>query len=196
MPQICAIILAAGESRRMGTNKLILPYQGQPLIIRVIDNVRQAGIRDILIVTGAFRDEIVSLLEELPVRHCYNTNYKQGMLSSVQCGFQHLQGSEDAVILFLGDQPMLPPMVASLLTDTYEQSGKGIIVPAYQGKRGHPILIDKKHKPIIDSLSPEEGLRALLRLCAEDVEEVRVDMPEILRDIDNRNDYFYETTLK
>ena len=196
MPQICAIILAAGESRRMGTNKLLLPFRGQAMIHRVIDNARQAGIEHILIVLGAFRDELLPLLEGLPVRHCYNGNYQNGMLSSVQCGLQNLPAGMDAVILFLGDQPMIPGEVALLLMKEYEKSKKGIMVPVYMGKRGHPVLIDTKYSQAIETLDQTEGLRALLRAFAGDVLEVAVDLPEILRDIDDVNDYTHEITIK
>ena len=196
MSRICAIILAAGESKRMGTNKLMLTFRGQPMINHVIDHARQQAIETVLVVLGAFRDEMLPLLDAKQVSHCYNSEFKQGMLSSVQCGFQHLPAGMDAVILFLGDQPMMPPEVASLLLAAYDQSRKGIVVPVYRDKRGHPVVIDLKYRQVIAKLNPDEGLHALLRLYESDVLEINMDRPEILRDIDDAYDYKHELTIK
>ena len=196
MSRICAIILAAGESKRMGTNKLVLAFHGKPLISRVIDLARHESIETILVVLGAFRDEMLPLLDGMPVSHCYNSDYKQGMLSSVQCGFQHLPAGMNAVILYLGDQPMIPPEVTTLLLEAYEKSQKGIIVPICRGNRGPPVLIDSKYGQEIATLFPDKGLRALLHAFEDDVLEVTVDRPEILRDIDDAYDYKHEITIK
>jgi molybdenum cofactor cytidylyltransferase len=196
MSRICAIILAAGESKRMGRNKLLLSFQGKPIIHAVIELAMQAGMEQILVVLGAFREELLPVIEEFHVKHCYNNNYKQGMLSSVQCGFLNLPDGIDAAILFLGDQPMIPLEAARRLAEAYEKSKKGIIVPVYGDKRGHPLLIDMKYYAAIAKLDHATGLRALLVTHAEDVLEVQMDLQEILRDIDNEQDYLYEISLK
>jgi molybdenum cofactor cytidylyltransferase len=196
MPEICAIILAAGESTRMGANKLLLPWHGHPIIRVVIENVMQTYVDHILVVLGAFREEILPIIKEMPVRHCYNSFYKQGMLSSVQCGFRNLPDSVDAAMIFLGDQPMISGAVAKLLIEEYRKSKTGMLVPTYKGKRGHPVLIDKKYKNAIEKLDPAEGLRALFYHTSEDIQEVEADEPGILRDIDTLQDYNDENKLK
>jgi len=196
MTEICAIILAAGESMRMGTNKMLLPWHGNPMIRVVIENVMQTKVDHILVVLGAFRDEILPFIQELPVRHCYNSFYKQGMLSSVQCGFRNLPDSADAALIFLGDQPMISGAVARLLIKEYRKSKTGMLVPLYNGKRGHPVLIDKKYKNAIEMLDPAEGLRALFYRTNEDIQEVEVDEPGVLKDIDTLQDFNDENKLK
>jgi molybdenum cofactor cytidylyltransferase len=196
MPEICAIILAAGESTRIGTNKLLLPWNGKPMISFIIENVIQAQFDHILVVLGAFRDDILPLIKKMPVRHCYNPYYKQGMLSSVQCGFRNLPDTANAAMVFLGDQPMISGAVARLLIQEYRKSKAGMLVPSYKGKRGHPVLIDTKYKNAIEKLDPAEGLRALFYRSNEDIKEVEVDEPGILRDIDTLNDYNNENKFK
>ena len=95
---------------------------------------------------------MLAAISDLPVNHCYNADYEQGMFTSVQCGFRNMPSSADAAILFLGDQPMIPAEVTRKIIRAYEQSDKGILIPVYRGKRGHPVLIDKKYRAIIDTL--------------------------------------------
>jgi molybdenum cofactor cytidylyltransferase len=90
MGEIWAIILAAGESKRMGSPKMLLMFNGRTMIENVIANVSESKASKILVVLGAYRDALVKLIEKLAVRYCYNDNYKEGMLSSVQCGFRNL----------------------------------------------------------------------------------------------------------
>jgi len=196
MPEICAIILAAGESTRMGANKLLLPWNGRPMIRAIIENVMQAEFDQILVVLGAFRDEILPIIQELPVIHCYNSSYKQGMLSSVQCGFRNLPESADAAMIFLGDQPMISVAVIRILIKEYRKLKTGMLVPLYKGKRGHPVMIDKKYKNAIEKLDPAQGLRALFYRKNEDIQEVEVNEPSILKDIDTLKDYEGENNLK
>ena len=196
MPEIWAIILAAGESTRMGTNKLLLPFNGKPIISVVIDNVMQSDVDHILVVLGAFRDEMLPLIEEMPVKHCYNPDYKQGMLSSVQCGFRNMPDTMDAAMIFLGDQPMIPGDLANRIIKEYQKSKIGMLIPVCNGKRGHPVLIDKKYKYDIEKLDPAEGLRALFYRPNKDIQEVEVEATGILRDIDTFQDYRNETNLK
>jgi molybdenum cofactor cytidylyltransferase len=189
MPEICAIILAAGKSERMGTNKLMLPFQGKPMINIVVDHVMESGITPIWIVMGAFRDDMLAALEGLPVKQCYNPDYEQGMFTSVQCGFRQIPSTADAAVLFLGDQPLIPGEVTRRLIDEYGRSGKGILIPIYRGKRGHPVLIGNKYAQVIDSFVPDRGLHTLFDLYPEDIQEVDVAAPGILRDIDTLQDY-------
>jgi molybdenum cofactor cytidylyltransferase len=189
MPEICAIILAAGKSERMGTNKLLLPFQGRPMIRTVIEHVMESGADHVWMVLGAFRNDMVAAISELPVKHCYNDDHEQGMFTSVMCGFRHLPSTADAALVFLGDQPLIPGEVARLLISEYTRTGKGILIPVFRGKRGHPVLIDKKYAGVMNTLLPERGLRTLFDQYPEDIQEVDVTAPGILRDIDTRQDY-------
>lgn len=196
MPEISAIILAAGESGRMQTNKLLLHYHGKTLIETVIEHVRQSEIDHILVVTGAFSDELIPVISRLPVKHCYNSEYKKGMLSSVQCGFRNIPAATDAVMIFLADQPDIPGEVADKLIQEYKKSGKGIVIPLHKGRRGHPLLIDGKYRHVIGQLDHAVGLRDLMHKYPEDLLEVNVEMPGILKDIDTPEDYHAFTKSK
>jgi molybdenum cofactor cytidylyltransferase len=189
---IWAIILAAGESRRMGSPKLVLPFRGKTIIENVIGNISRSKIENMILVLGADSEKIIKAVEGADVKLCYNDNYSQGMLSSVRCGFSSLPHDFRAALVFQGDQPMIGPEITNALIDAYKKSGKGIIIPTFEKKRGHPLLLDSKYRNDIMKLDGEEGLRALAYRFPHDVFEVKVYTQNVLKDIDTEEDYFSE----
>jgi molybdenum cofactor cytidylyltransferase len=192
MTKIWAIILAAGESKRMGSPKMLLKFKGSTVIENVIENVRSSNADKTLVVLGNSGGDILKIIRKMPVSHCYNDNYKLGMLSSVQCGLNYLPGDKGAVLIFLGDQPMIGSDIINIVIEAYRKGGKGIVIPVFDNKRGHPLLIDLKYRDEIGNLKPEEGLHTLSRKFRDDVLEVKVDTPVILKDLDTREDYINE----
>jgi len=191
MPELWGIILAAGESRRMNEPKLLMQFHGKTMIEKVIDIVSRAGINNILLVLGSGKNEILDVIGKLKVSHCYNENFKQGMLSSIKCGIRSLPEELDAMLIFPGDQPLIPVDAVREVIQAYKQSGKGILIPVYRQKRGHPILIDRKYSPEIEKLDDREGLRSLALKYPDEVYEVEVYHDGILRDIDTKEDYLH-----
>jgi molybdenum cofactor cytidylyltransferase len=189
MAEIWAIILAAGESKRMGSPKMLLPFKGFTMIENVIANVSGSKVDKIMVVLGACRDAIADLIRTKAVNYCYNENYKDGMLSSVVCGFRNIPIDHSAILVFQGDQPLITPKVINSVIEVYISSGKGIVIPVYDSKRGHPILIDRKYSNEIQELSPDEGLRSLALKYPDDVLEVNTDDAGILRDFDSYDEY-------
>jgi molybdenum cofactor cytidylyltransferase len=192
MGEIWAIVLAAGESKRMKVPKMLLPFNGKTMIEKVIENVIRSEVFRTLVVLGSYRDEILGSISHLPINHCYNENYRKGMLSSVQCGFKNLPVNFDAVLVFPGDQPFIEPDVINMIINTYRETGKGIIVPVYRKKRGHPLLIDCKYRDEINNLEENEGLRSLSNMHQKDIFEVKTNSPGILKDFDTKEDYLNE----
>jgi len=189
---ITALILAAGESRRMGRAKLLLPFGKKTMIETVISYVAQSQAEHILVILGADAAEIKNKIKNLPVSTVVNPNYKQGMLSSIKCGFRNLPEKTEAVLVCLGDQPSIPSTVADQIIETYRRTKKGIVIPVYKNERGHPVLIDVKYKKEVEGLDPAIGLRQLVYNQPQDTIEVKVDTPSILRDIDSVDDYEQE----
>ena len=189
MGEIWAIILAAGESKRMGSPKMLLPFKGRSMIENVISNVSKSKADEIIVVLGAYFDELSLLMKRLDVSYCFNDNYMKGMLSSVQCGFKNLPQDYKAALVFQGDQPLIPPAVVDRVIDEYIHSCKGIIVPVFNSRRGHPLLVDKKFSHEIEKLLPDEGLHSLLDKFGEDLLEVETGEPGILRDFDTYDEY-------
>lgn len=190
--RIWAIILAAGESRRMGSPKLVLPFRGKTIIENVVGNISRSKIENMILVLGADSEKIIKAVEPADVKLCYNENYSQGMLSSVRCGFSSLPHDFRAALVFQGDQPMIGSEITNALIDAYKKSGKGIIIPTFEKKRGHPLLLDSKYREEVMKLDDSEGLRALPYKFPHDVLEVEVEHQGILKDIDTEADYFSE----
>ena len=184
-----AIILAAGSSRRMGTQKLLLPYGESTIIETVIRNVKDSGVDHIVVVLGASEKEVRETTSHLEVDYCVNRDFDQGMLSSVLCGIRSLPDSAGAALIYLGDQPGISPDVTDAILQAYDEELKGIVIPVFDNRRGHPLLVDMKYRSEVEKLDLEKGLRTLMHHFPEDVLEVEVEVPGILVDIDTREDY-------
>lgn len=189
MGEIWAIILAAGESKRMGSPKMLLPFNGSTMMECVITNVAKSIVDKIVVVVGAERETLTQLAGKLNVEYCYNENFKEGMLSSVQCGFRYLPSDCKGSLVFQGDQPLITFDTINAVINGYASSEKGIVIPVFDKKRGHPILIDMKYRNDIDKLSPDKGLRSLAYRFPADVLEVDTYEPGILRDFDTYEQY-------
>ncbi|HEX7492781.1 MAG TPA: nucleotidyltransferase family protein [Bacteroidales bacterium] len=192
MGAIWAIILAAGESKRMGFPKMFLTFNGKTMIENVITNICRSAVNKTLVVLGAEKDSLIDLIGKLPVLYCYNDKYKDGMLSSVKYGFRNLPSDYSAVLVFQGDQPFITPETINAIIKAYLFSGKGIVIPTFQNKRGHPLLIDIKYRGEIEKLCDSKGLRSLADKFSDDVLEVDTDDSGILRDFDTFEEYEME----
>jgi CTP:molybdopterin cytidylyltransferase MocA len=118
-----------------------------------------------------------------------NENYLKGMLSSVICGFTASGKKTEAVLLFLGDQPQVPPRAAEMVINGWAATACGIVIPTFSGKRGHPVLIETHYLSEILKLDHEKGLRQLMEQFKTDIFEVDCPFPQILRDIDTPEEY-------
>ena len=188
-----AIILAAGSSRRMGSQKLLLPFGQSTLIETVIDNVIASAVDHVMVVLGPDQEEIMQVIGKRPVQFCHNREHEKGMLSSIICGIRALPADALSALIFLGDQPGIPPTVTNRIIHTYNEELIGIVIPVYEHRRGHPLLVDMKYRKEVEKLDLEKGLRALRHQFPQDVLEVEVDEPGILLDIDTREDYLKAT---
>ncbi|MFP4082964.1 MAG: NTP transferase domain-containing protein [Candidatus Aminicenantes bacterium] len=186
---IAAVILAAGESRRMGRAKLLLPFGRKSIIQTVVDHVLRSEADKVVVVLGGGAEKIKPKIGHGPLLITLNPDYKKGMLSSVQWGFKNLPPDTEAVLICLGDQPSISSDVIDEIIHAYRQTKKGIVIPVYRNNRGHPVLIDIKYQKEVDSLNPDIGLRQLVYSHPEDTFEVEVRESSILRDIDDPDDY-------
>jgi len=184
-----AIVLAAGSSTRMGSQKLLLPYGNSTMIEAVIHNVLGSKIDKVMVVLGTDSKEITRAIGDKPVEFCINQHPEKGMLSSVLCGFKAIPEEANAALVFLGDQPNIPPVITNTILEAYNEDLHGIVIPVHNHRRGHPLLVDLKYRRDLIKLDLEKGLRSLMHLFPEDVLEVEVDEPGILIDIDTKEDY-------
>jgi molybdenum cofactor cytidylyltransferase len=190
--QVSAVILAAGTSTRMGQAKQLLPLGGTTVLARTIDNVRSAGLVEMVLVLGASAEAIrrqlpQSLLEGLRV--VVNQAYRQGMASSLRQGLSALDPQTGAALIILGDQPFVRPQTLHQIMAGYHRSGAQIVIPSHQGKRGNPVLLSRSVFPEVMALEGDTGCRAIFPSHLEAILKVEVEDPGILLDIDNQDDY-------
>lgn len=191
---VWAMILGAGESKRMGKSKLLLPFGNKTIIETVIANVSSSKADETLVVLGSGWEKIEKKIKKLPVKITVNPDFKKGMLSSVLCGLKALPEDAQAFLVLLGDQPAVSTEVINEIIDAFKRTKKGIVLPIHKNDRGHPVLIDMKYRDEVKRLSPEVGLRGLVYNHPEDILEVKVKTSSILQDIDNPEDYKKELT--
>jgi molybdenum cofactor cytidylyltransferase len=189
---ISAILLAAGESRRMrGDFKPLLKWGSRTVIAACVDNLRRSRVDEIIVVLGHRESEIRARLAGAGVQFAINQDYRRGMLSSVKTGFPLVSPRADGVLIALVDQPMVGPEVINPLVISFGDYEKKISVPTYEGKHGHPIVVSREFEDEIMQLDDNapDGLRALLDAHRHEIQEVPVDSPAILEDIDSPEDY-------
>jgi len=187
---ISAIILAAGQSKRMGQPKMLLPWGELTVIEHVISTFLNAGIEDIAIVTGGARDQVEKAIDKYPVRKIHNNDYATGeMLSSLQRGLRALPNQAQATLIGLGDQPQVQERSVRLICELYRESKSELIVPSFQMRRGHPWLVARPLWNEILELKPPESPRNFLNRHAGEIHYVDVDTRSILADLDTPEDY-------
>ncbi len=190
---IAAIIPAAGQSRRMGAQKQLLPWAGTTVIGHIVDELLRSEIDEVCVVVGHQSDQITQALAGRNVRLVLNPDYRRTeMLSSVCCGLRGLPSACVAVLVALGDQPAITAELVNTMLRAYATSGKGIVVPTHDGKRGHPLLFARRYCEELQIGYDQVGLRGLLAAHGEELLELSVASSAVLSDLDSRADYLRE----
>ena len=187
---IIAIVPAAGQSRRMGVPKQLLPFAGTTVIGYVVDVLCRSRINEVCVVAGHQADRLRQALEGRAVRIVVNPDYERtDMLASVRCGLATTPAACRAVLVALGDQPAITAELIDAMIDRFSTSGRGIVVPVHAGRRGHPLLLDGRYRDEILAGYDQVGLRGLLAAHADDVLELPVSNSAVLSDMDLPEDY-------
>jgi CTP:molybdopterin cytidylyltransferase MocA len=187
--RVVSIILAAGESRRMGQLKALLPFGTGTVIEQVIHPLLQVEGAEVIVVLGYRAADIATVLAPWPVHMVYNPNYRDGMTTSVQTALRYVVPIPDAYLLALVDQPHLGLAPVRRVLTAFAQTGKGLVIPTYHGKRGHPIVIAARYRQEVLALGPQQGLNVVTRGHADDTLEVSMADDDILRDMDYQAEY-------
>ncbi len=191
MNSASAILLAAGESRRMGgTNKLGLPVHGVPLLRRTVMTLLGARLKEIVVVLGHEQETARSLLADLPLRLVVNEHYHDGQMSSVHCGLAALQAPCDGVMVCLSDQPLLETADIDRLIDAFlHRCSSAVLVPTYRGQRGNPIILARQHCQSILDGDRNLGCKHFIEESPELVTVLEMDNDHVVFDLDSPADY-------
>ncbi len=184
---VVGIVLAAGMSTRMGDFKQLLPIDGKPAVCKVVE-VLKGRLDRVIVVVGHRAEEIMAALDGSGAECVFNEYYRAGMLTSVQCAVRAVgEGSDFAFCL--GDQPALNSRVLAAVLAAKRESHKGIVMPVFQGRGGHPVVVGRQYAQNILALRDGVGLNAVTRGFPEDTLELDLGLSEVVEDMDTPEDY-------
>lgn len=190
MTRCSAILLAAGESRRMGaTNKLTLPVAGRALLRRTAETLLQVELQELLVVVGHEQQTARELLCGLPLRIVYNAAYREGQMTSVHCGMTALQQACDAVLVCLADLPLLEAADLERLIGAFADCPTSVLVPTHRGERGNPIVLAHRHRAQILAGDRNLGCKRLIQKHPELVTALEMDNDHLVFDLDTPEAY-------
>jgi molybdenum cofactor cytidylyltransferase len=188
MKNIAVVLLAAGGSTRMGTPKQLLSYEGRPMVRHAVETALASGCDPVMVVLGSRVEEIRAALDGLDVVVVENSDWEQGMGTSIRAG---ISGAEimgcDGAILALADQPLITPEILKRLVEEHEETGRPIIASEYAGTVGVPAFFAREYFPKLTALLPSEGCKAVILANLE--RSIRISCPEAETDIDTPADY-------
>ncbi|HEY3582461.1 MAG TPA: nucleotidyltransferase family protein [Pyrinomonadaceae bacterium] len=188
MEDVAAVILAAGRSQRMGAFKPLLPFGKQTVIESCVEYLQKAGIENIVVVLGHRAEEVRARISHLNVVCVVNSDATSEMNASIAVGVRELPPTARATLIALADHPAVPPSVVSKLIAEW-QKGASLVIPTWQNRGGHPVLVDMRYRSELQNLDPNRGLRALFDAHRDELKRVPVESPYVARDMDTWDDY-------
>jgi molybdenum cofactor cytidylyltransferase len=174
----------------MGTDKALLTYRGRTFLEHILATLHEAGLKQLTVVLGHHAEEIQRAAKLTETEVVVNQDYRRGQTSSLQAGLRALdQPANQAVVLCLVDHPAVSTHVIRKLVAAFEQSAAPVVIPTYQGQRGHPVLISRALFAELLALSANEGANTVVREHRHSTQFVEVDDPGVLVDVDDPNSY-------
>ena len=188
------IVLAAGDSIRMGSPKALLPSpDGRPFVTRIVDTLREAGIVELVVVTGRDHDALVNLLTEglrVPPLIARNTDPSRGQLSSLWVGLDAVVRSDtEGILVTLVDVPMVAVSTVTRVVTEWTRTRAPIVRPAIGDRHGHPVIFDRAVLAALRAAPIDAGAKTVVRAHEQDLLNVPVDDEGCLVDVDTRDDY-------
>lgn len=187
--RVTAIVLAAGGSSRFGSPKQLLPWKGKTLLEHTVDTVLESSVSQVVVVLGHRAERIGAVLGQRPLEVVVNDAWASGQSSSVRAGLQSLPETCDACLFVLADQPNLKPALIDDVLARYRRTLAPIVVPAYRGRRGNPVLFSRALFPELMERRGDQGGRQVIERHEEQVETVEVSDRSQFLDIDTVEDY-------
>lgn len=190
--RVSAVVLAAGQSARMGEPKQLLRLGDETILQRTLENVRGAAVDEVVLVLGFAADQIrcqipAQLVDRLKI--ILNEDFATGMASSLRAGLSAVSARADGALIVLADQPFVLPDTVNQIIDRYRSSNAKIVIPCYKGKCGNPVLLDRAIFAEAMSLTGDTGCRAIFANHHEGIVEVDVEDEGVVLDIDNQAEY-------
>jgi molybdenum cofactor cytidylyltransferase len=172
---LAAVILSGGASRRMGSPKALLPYQGQPFLEHFLQITVHEKIGARRVVLGADAEPIAAAVKLRPDEVVRNENWEEGQLSSIHAALRSLPPGTDGMLLCLIDHPLISASLVDSLIAAFYSSQSLVVVPAYEGRRGHPVIFSAALYAELLAAPLDKGARAVVWAHANEIAEVQTD---------------------
>ena len=185
---ISALLLAAGRAIRMGRPKQLLPFGKSTILEQAIDNLLGSQVDEIVVVVGHRAEEIAKVVALKLVKLVVNPDYTQGMSTSIIAGLNAVNNQAQAFMIALGDEPLIDSRTVNRLIEAFCHHDRGIVIPTYQGRRGHPVIFTRKYRRELLALKGDIGGRKVIGDHPGDVLEVAMNCRGIYLDIDTTDD--------
>jgi molybdenum cofactor cytidylyltransferase len=173
----------------MGAFKPLLSFGKQTVIESCIDYLRKGGVETIVVVLGHRAEEVRARLGYLPVKFALNPDPESEMSASIAAALGEVPAAAKTTLIALADHPAVPPSVVSSVIETWK-SGAPLVIPTWQNRGGHPVLVDLRFRQELQNLDPNRGLKALFAAHPDQVTRLAVESPYIARDMDTWDDYY------
>ncbi len=188
---VVGVILAAGSSSRLGRPKQLLPLGGRPVLAHTLDNAARASLDGLVVVLGHEAEAVRAAIdfERAGARVVLNDRYREGQSTSLRAGLAALPPNALAALFILGDQPLIGPAILDAILDAYRRTGRPIVMPAYDGRRGNPVLFARARWPELARVVGDQGARGVLQAHRDEVLEVPIAGAHHTADLDTPEDY-------
>jgi molybdenum cofactor cytidylyltransferase len=173
----------------MGDTKQLLAFKGKTFVESCVDALLDSSVAEVVVVTGHRHAEVEAAVSDRPVTFAFNEGYRAGMASSIKRGVQAVSTGSSGCLIALCDQPQISTRVVDMLIDAFEATNPLFVVPAFEGTRGHPLLVNLSLKGEIMNLDAERGLRQVVLDHAEDIVMIETGEPGVLVDFDLPEEY-------
>jgi molybdenum cofactor cytidylyltransferase len=186
---IDAVVLAAGESARMGKPKPLLRFGDRTFLEQMIAVLQDAHLDRITVVLGAEADAIKRAVDLSGVNAVVNSNYRDGQLSSLLVGLENVSAEAEAILLCLVDNPFITSEMVDRVVRTFSETNAPVVIPTFQGKRGHPSLFARSMFEQLRHAPPEEGARHVVYANEDKIVEVEIPERAVVVGINTPDDY-------
>lgn len=184
MSRISAVLLGAGQSRRMGVDKLSLPWGKKTLLERCFETLLRSEVQELIVVLSLRNKGARDLFQGPKVKIVLNPLSRMGMSTSIRRGLHEIHPRCQGILIALGDQPFLKTRTINALIRAFDQGKGRIIIPSFQGRTGHPVIFHRRFKKELLNLRGDVGGRSIIESHPEDIRVVPVKSIGVIRDVD------------
>jgi len=186
---VSAVLLGAGESKRMGRDKLSLPWGKKTVFEHCLDILLRSEVGEVIVVLSSRIKGMTPPMQERKVRVVSNPSYRKGMSTSIRRGVRAIHPDSKGILIALGDQPLLRTKTINALLHAFSKKRGEIILPAFQGVWGHPVIFHRRFEKELLRLKGDVGGRSIIERHLKQTRVVRVNSAGVIKDIDTWQDY-------